>query len=89
MLDASVESMTDWAEMPAPSPEVVAEGTARLSEAERAEMIETARDAYVLGVRGKGRDPLRRHDALWRLEAAYATTWALRMAYPAIFGVSR
>jgi len=47
MTDHESVAMTDWAEMPAPSPDVVAGGTARLSESERAERIERAWDRAV------------------------------------------
>ncbi len=85
------DRMTDWAEMPAPSPEMVAAWT-RFSEARRAKRIETARDAYVMGamgVRPADMEPLGRHDALLRLEASYAVRWALRMTYPAVMGRPR
>ena|GEM_PF-6139685 len=50
MLDAEVVAMTDWAEMPAPSPEMVAPGLDQMIGAEeRAKRIETARDAWYDG----------------------------------------
>jgi len=83
------ERMTDWAEMPAPSPDVMAEGLARWAEAQRARRIEAARDAWYSGALGLYLSDLHRHDALSRAVVRIIERRRQREDYPAIFGVMR
>ncbi len=83
------EQMTDWAEMPAPSPEVVAEWMTRWQEAERAGRIERALDAWFDGGWVPAIAELERHDALVRMCSFRVAKTSMRVRYPAVMGRPR
>ena len=88
IMDASDQQMTDWAEMPAPSPEMMADWT-RWNQDARAKRIEAARDAWYSGALGLYLSDLHRHDALSRAVVRIIERRRQREDYPAIFGVMR